>query len=266
MKDIADILQWYELAGVTETLADEPFNVLRGKQNNADIVQNVIPKSEVSEKLNVFRPATTLLAQESGAACINARERCYQAQNLEELRNIVEGFDGCSLKFSANSTVFGSGNSSAQVMVIGEAPGADEDRIGKPFVGRSGQLLEKMLAAIGLQRDDCFITNILPWRPPGNRTPTAEEVAVCLPFLMRQIELVSPKVIFLLGASAANAVLNNADSISSLRGRILEVSLSNGKKISALASYHPAYLLRNSAQKAKSWSDLMRLRRCIDGE
>lgn len=259
MKDISEVLSWYVLAGVDATVADVPNNVLYDKMCNKTSAEK--PEIEVS-----IRPATTLLAQENSAACINAKEKCAKALNLSELREIMEQFDGCSLKFSANSTVFGEGNPQARVMLIGEAPGADEDRIGKPFVGRSGQLLEKMLASIGLTRQDCYISNILPWRPPGNRTPTDGEIAVCLPFLMRQIELIEPEIIFLLGASSANAVLNKAGSISSLRGKIMELVLSDGKKISALASFHPAYLLRSTTQKAKSWSDLLRLKHYLQGE
>lgn len=240
------------MAGIDEIATDEPCNALKKEVSGA-----------ISEKEVAVRPATTLLAQESSAACLNAKDKCRNAADLNQLKNILEHFDGCSLKFSANSTVFGDGNPQAKVMLIGEAPGADEDRIGKPFVGRSGQLLEKMLKTIGLERADCYITNVLPWRPPGNRTPTDGEVAVCLPFLLRQIELINPQIVFLLGGSAANAVLGNNDSISSLRGKMLKICLENGEKISALASFHPAYLLRNSGQKAKSWSDLLRLKRYL---
>lgn len=258
MKDIAEILDWYILAGVENISADEPCDMLNRKAAETNPVQVSSTPS--------FRPATTILAQENEAACVNAKDKCRQAGSLDELRKIVDNFEGCSLKFSANSTVFGDGNFNADVMLIGEAPGADEDRMGKPFVGRSGQLLKKMLNAIGLKRQDCYITNILPWRPPGNRTPTDGEIAVCLPFLMRQIEFVKPKIIFLLGASAANAVLGNSDSISSMRGKMLELCLNDGTKIQVIASFHPAYLLRNSTQKSKSWSDLLRLQRYIAKE
>ena len=207
------------------------------------------------------RPATTILAQTGIAACKNAEDLCTKAQTLDDLRAIVENFDGCALKFSANSTVFGYGNPQAELLIIGEAPGADEDRIGEPFVGRCGQLLTKMLEAIRIRREDCYITNILPWRPPGNRTPTNSEVAVCLPFLKRQIELIKPKIILLLGASAANAVLNCGENISSLRGRFIDYTTGNGAVIPTISSYHPAYLLRSSAQKAKVWSDLLKLQK-----
>lgn len=257
MDDITEVLYWYMLGGVDEICGEEPYNALK---------KDVIPPQESTQggsisATDALRPATTLLAQTNNAACNNARELCAKARTLDDLKAMLENFEGCSLKFSANSTVFGYGNPSAEVMFIGEAPGADEDRIGEPFVGRSGHLLDKMLNAIGLKREDCYITNVLPWRPPGNRTPTDGEVAVCLPFLKRQIELINPKIIFLLGGSAANAVLNNGESISHLRGHFIDYTTDNGQVIPTLSSFHPAYLLRSAPQKAKAWSDLLRLQR-----
>ena len=253
MQDAINIMNWYILSGIEDICADEPYNALQDAAKPA--------KTQNQEDI---RPATTLLAQENKAACLNARELCQEAQTLDDLRALLENFDGCGLKFSANSTVFGSGNPQAEVMFIGEAPGADEDRQGEPFVGRSGQLLNKMISAIGLRREDCYITNVLPWRPPGNRQPTDAEVAVCLPFLRRRIELIKPKIIFLLGASAANAVLDNTDSISSLRGHFIDYRMNDEKVIPTLSSYHPAFLLRSSAQKSKAWSDFLRLRRKLN--
>jgi uracil-DNA glycosylase, family 4 len=185
---------------------------------------------------------------------------CQKAETLEELKKMVEEFDGCALKLTANKTVFGYGSGTARLLLIGEAPGADEDRSGIPFVGRSGQLLEKMLKAIGFDRNECFITNVLPWRPPGNRTPTEGEIAVCLPFLKRQIDLVSPEAIMILGGSAANALLDNGEPISRMRGKWLVYKKSDGGKVPVLASFHPAYLLRNSGQKAKAWVDMLRMK------
>lgn len=251
-----EILRWYMLGGVDEICDAQPISALTKDINQPE--KNIPAVSPVSVPQ---RPATTLLAQTSNSACNNARELCATANSLLELKAIMEKFEGCSLKFSANSTVFGYGSPTAKVMLIGEAPGADEDMQGLPFVGRSGQLLTKMLSAIGIDRDACYITNVLPWRPPGNRTPTDGEVAVCLPFLQRQIELVDPKCIFLLGGSAANAVLNNAESISHLRGHIIDYVTAEGKVIPTLSSFHPAYLLRTPQQKAKAWSDLLRLQR-----
>lgn len=254
MENRENILSWYILSGVDEICGDEPMNVLTD-QNKQSVSVNAVNNQ------NSERPATTLLAQENTAACNSAREICDKAQTLEDLKAMVESFEGCSLKFSANSTVFGHGNPQAEVMIIGEAPGADEDRIGEPFVGRSGHLLDKMLQAVAIRREDCFITNILPWRPPGNRTPTEGEVAVCLPFLQRQIELIKPRILLLLGGSAANAVLGNADSISNMRGHFIDYITASGMNIPALASFHPAFLLRSPAQKSKAWADMMRLQR-----
>ena len=245
--DIQNILRFYIDAGVDQTCSDECSGFL--KQEN--ILKN--------EPAPVVRLATTNLAQDLIASKQNARELCSKAKNLSELKQIVSNFDGCALKLTAKSTVFGAGNENADILLIGEAPGADEDRIGLPFVGRSGRLLEKMLNSIGLKREDVYITNVLPWRPPGNRTPTDAETAVCLPFLKRQIELVAPKIILLLGGSAANALLENTDSISRLRGHFWDYQTSKGLIIPALATFHPAFLLRNTAQKAKAWSDFLRL-------
>lgn len=211
------------------------------------------------------RPAITVLAQSASSASKNAKEMCLFASSLEILREKMQTFEGCALKLNAKTTVFGAGNPNARLMLIGEAPGADEDRQGLPFVGRSGKLLEKMLNAIGLKRDEVYITNILPWRPPGNRTPTDAEVAICLPFLKRQIELVNPEVLLLLGGSAANALLDNTDSISRLRGHWLTYKTDQDAEIEALASFHPAYLLRNAAQKSKSWTDFLRIAKKLNG-
>ncbi len=258
MSDIGQILNWYITAGVEEICADEPCNAL--KPTESAQTADVRLTAPAIATITAPRQAVSDLSQINIAACKSAQEICQKAQTLDDLRAMIEEFDGCSLKFSANSTVFGYGNPRAEVMLIGEAPGADEDRLGEPFVGRSGHLLDKMLAAISLKREDCYITNILPWRPPGNRTPTSEEVTVCLPFLKRQIELINPKIIFILGRSAANALLNNADSISSLRGRFIDYVSSKGTVIPTLSSFHPAYLLRTTSQKAKAWSDLLRLK------
>ena len=255
--DMAGLLEWYIDAGVDEVCGDAPvLSICRSKEKPEEKVLESVAVKTVAAAV---RPAITTLAQTTTSACKNARELCEKAQNLAELKEMVCAFEGCALKFNAKSTVFGAGNLKAELMIIGEAPGADEDRLGAPFVGRSGHLLEKMLLAIGLKREDVYITNVLPWRPPGNRTPTDAEVAVCLPFLKRQIEFIKPKIILLLGGSAANALLDNAESISRLRGRWLEYIMADKTPITALASFHPAYLLRNSAQKAKAWSDFLRL-------
>lgn len=256
---IKEILEWYLTAGVDETCGEVPFALAEPAKEMPRIVPAAV-SAAVRPAENSARPAMTELAQATINACQSARELCQKAETLEELKKMVEEFDGCALKLTANKTVFGYGSGTARLLLIGEAPGADEDRSGIPFVGRSGQLLEKMLKAIGFDRNECFITNVLPWRPPGNRTPTEGEIAVCLPFLKRQIDLVSPEAIMILGGSAANALLDNGEPISRMRGKWLEYKKSDGGKVPVLASFHPAYLLRNSGQKAKAWVDMLRMK------
>jgi len=246
--NIKESLDWYIWAGVTETCAEDVC--ILNTENHFSQQKIVAPTSSVST-----RPTATVLK--------NARDICVSATSLDELREILIKFEGCNLKNTAASTVFGDGDAHAKVMLIGEAPGADEDRMGKPFVGRCGKLLDKMLEAIHLRRENCYITNVLPWRPPGNRTPTDDEVAVCLPFLKKQIDLIKPDFILLLGGIALKAVMDNSDSISRTRGKWLEY-VADGKTIPVLATYHPSYLLRSSAQKAKSWADFLRLKKKMD--
>ncbi|BAE53242.1 Uracil-DNA glycosylase [Paramagnetospirillum magneticum AMB-1] len=185
--------------------------------------------------------------------------------DLQALRHAMEGFEGLQLKQAASSTVFGDGNPESAVMCIGEAPGQEEDRRGLPFVGPSGKLLDRMLGSIGLDRSTCYITNVVPWRPPANRKPTPDEVAVCMPFLTRHIELVDPQVLILLGGASAAAVLAKADGINRLRGRWFEFN-SPGlpRPIPALATFHPAYLLRTPEAKRDAWRDLLMIRRRMD--
>lgn len=248
--NIQEVLDWYLWAGVDETCSDLPC--ITGA-DEANISPISIPSQIVSTK-----PAISV--QSFSAVSKNAREICLKAQNLQELRDIMLNFEGCNLKKTAASTVFGDGAENARIMLIGEAPGADEDRIGKPFVGRCGKLLDKMFKAIQLERTECYITNVLPWRPPGNRTPTDDEIAVCLPFLKRQIELIEPDFILLLGGISLKSVMDTTDSISRTRGKWLEYKTASGKNINVLATYHPSYLLRSTAQKSKVWADLLRLK------
>ena len=236
-----EILKWYMEAGVDVICDNEP---------RVENVANVKKEPEV----------VVDAAQMGMVACKNARQICEKANSLEDLAKSVENFEGCSLKYTANKTVFGDGDEHAKVLFVGEAPGADEDREGKPFVGRSGMLLDKMLKSIGVDRRKCYITNVLMWRPPGNRTPTGAEVAVCLPFLKRKIELINPEIIVALGAPAANALLDCEEPISKIRGKWLEYNLSVERKIALMPTFHPAYLLRNPAYKAKTWADLLKLK------
>lgn len=194
-------------------------------------------------------------ASEAGAS---ARARAGEAKTLAELEAAVRAFDGCPLKFTATNTVFADGNPQARVMLVGEAPGEDEDRQGRPFVGVSGRLLDRMLAAIGLDRTNVYITNILPWRPPGNRSPTQAEIAACMPFMERHVALIAPAVLVPLGGTAAKALLNRAEGITRLRGRWFDYPA--GTPVPVLPMLHPAYLLRNPASKREAWRDMLTLR------
>ena len=199
----------------------------------------------------------------------SAGDGARSANSLEELAAVLRGFEGSPLKHGARSFVFQDGLPGARVMVIGEAPGVDEDRVGKPFVGRAGQLLDRMLAAIGLSRtapapeEAAYITNILPWRPTGNRTPTEAESALFLPFVERHIELAKPDFIFSLGNTPTKALLDTSTGIKRMRGRWVRHAATG---LPLLPSFHPAYLLRQPADKRLAWRDLLVLRAALDGE
>ena len=186
-----------------------------------------------------------------------------QAATLAELEALVAGFEGCALKRTAKSLCFARGREDARIMLIGEAPGRDEDLQGKPFVGRAGQLLDRMLAAIGLAEEHVYITNTVYWRPPGNRTPTPEEVEACAPFLARQIELLSPDVLVLLGGAAVRNILGVAEGIMRLRGKWLSYACA-GRDIATLPTLHPAYLLRTPEDKRLAWRDLLMVKEALE--
>lgn len=205
-----------------------------------------------------------------------AQNLAASAQSVEELQDIIHNFEGCPLKLTATNTVFADGNPDADIMLVGEAPGADEDRFGKPFVGRSGQLLDKMMAAIQLNRKhDYYITNIIPWRPPGNRPPTPEETAICLPFVQRHIQLKYPKYLICIGGTAAKALLSTKETMGRLRGKWFDYEVNpslrsdnTGRETSqrdqnfyipTTVIFHPSYLLRSPGQKKMAWEDLQKL-------
>ncbi|OAN52151.1 uracil-DNA glycosylase [Paramagnetospirillum marisnigri] len=251
-----DILRWYLEAGVDETIGEVPVDryaaLKQAQASRAAMVQAAHPRAPATAPdvmPPVAIPGTTA---HLAAAC----------RSLAELRAAMEGFDGLALKQAAASTVFADGNPEASVMCIGEAPGQEEDRQGLPFVGPSGRLLDRMLGSIGLDRTTAYITNVVPWRPPANRKPTPDEVAVCLPFLSRHIELVDPQVIVLFGGAAASAVLAKADGINRLRGKWFEFN-SPGlpRPVPVLATFHPAYLLRTPEAKRAAWHDLLMVHR-----
>jgi DNA polymerase len=196
------------------------------------------------------------------AAVMAAREAASAATTLDELRAMLDRFDGCALKVGASRLVFADGNPQAKLMFVGEAPGRDEDIQGLPFVGRSGQLLDRMLAAIGLDRTSVYIANIIPWRPPGNRTPTPQESQICLPFIRRQIELVDPDLLVCLGGPSAQTLLGLKDGITRTRGRWF--AYTNGARdIRAIATFHPAFLLRSPLQKRIAWRDFLAVKAAL---
>jgi len=208
-------------------------------------------------------PAGGLTSSKDNIA--SARALAQKAETIDEIRQALEGFDGCPLKATAMNLCLSDGNPNARIMIIGEAPGADEDRLGKPFVGRAGKLLDRMLAGIGLDREDAYITNLLFWRPPGNRNPTPAEVASCQPFLERQIELIGPDVLLLVGGVSAKTLLNTSQGILRLRGKWATYQHPGlPAPIPALPTLHPAYLLRQPAQKREAWRDLLALRHALE--
>ncbi len=194
-----------------------------------------------------------------------ARERAGEARTLDELRAALETFDGCGLKHTATNLVFADGNPEGRVMFVGEAPGREEDKMGLPFVGRSGQLLDRMLAAIGLDRGSVYIANAVPWRPPGNRTPSPEETEICRPFIERQITLVDPDFLIPLGSPSAKMLFRTTAGITRIRGQWRNYTTGK-REIRAMASLHPAYLLRQPLQKRFAWRDFLALESALEGK
>jgi uracil-DNA glycosylase family 4 len=251
VNDTLKTLNWLVEAGADESVAEEPVNRLAAKA----------PVQPAPARSSVASPSVARVPEPaSGDAIGGAMQAAAAAISLAELQAALESFDGCALKRTATNTVFADGVAAGRVMLIGEAPGRDEDRIGKPFVGRAGQLLDKMLASIGLDRKtNAYITNVINWRPPDNRDPTPEEAASCLPFLRRHIELANPAVIILLGAVAARHVVGVSDGIMKLRGRWMEYRVGD-HMVPLMPTLHPAYLLRQPAHKKLAWRDLQAVR------
>jgi uracil-DNA glycosylase family 4 len=258
---VEQLLAWYRDAGVDETLVDYPINRFVTTDNARTAAITVPRQSEAGVSSSSTPPPRAGLMPNAGTI-LNPLSKTQDACDLAALRESLARFEGCGLKHTAMNLVFGDGNPNADVMFIGEAPGADEDREGRPFVGVSGQLLDRMMASIGLDRGSAYITNILPWRPPGNRQPTPGEVAACLPFIQRHIQLVAPKLLVLVGGTSAKTLLGRKEGIMRLRGRWLAYQPeqrigSKSEPIPTIATFHPAFLLSAPAQKANAWSDLL---------
>jgi DNA polymerase len=253
------LLRWYVEMGVDEAIGPEPANRLAPSLLLEPPEPSVAPRPPVVRGGAAAPPRA--LAESNAEAAQSARRLAADAETVAALAALVTGFEGCALKQTATNTVFADGNPAASVMIIGEAPGADEDRIGRPFVGRAGQLLDRMLAAIGLDRQSVLITNVVYWRPPGNRTPTTAEIASCLPFVLRHVALVRPKILVLCGATAAGALLPHGQGITRLRGRWFSLEIPGlAESVPTLPMFHPSFLLRTPERKREAWRDLLALR------
>ena len=254
LNEFIDILKWQVDIGA-DSMVEE-------KKNNLFLKKEKIDKNQTSEDFFSEVPGN-ILANDLQAINKNNDQYLKELKNcstLEMLKDAILKFDGCDLKKTATQIVFADGNPSSDIMFVGEAPGAEEDRQGIPFCGASGQLLDKMLASINLDRKSVYITNVIPWRPPGNRTPTDNEINLMKPFLMKHIEIVMPKILVAIGGSSAKAVLDIKGGILRHRGVWSELELDNGKKISTIPTLHPAYLMRAPNQKKLAWEDLKSIR------
>lgn len=279
MTDIRDLLRFYAEAGVDEALEDGPVDRFAASaaalQARAPLPVRQPPGGEeagrdgsrpqpVDPPPAAVRPLTPAPAIPDEKQAARARELAQQASTLAELREIVAAFEGCNLKLTAKQTVFSDGNPQAELMLVGEAPGREEDIEGLPFVGRSGRLLDRILAAIGIDRQTAYIANVIPWRPPGNRTPTPIETEICRPFIERQIELANPKVLVTLGGPSAKVLLGASEGMLRLRGSWKVHRTAAGAEIPAMPTLHPAYLLRNPAHKKLAWRDFLEVRARLD--
>jgi DNA polymerase len=255
-----DLLVFYLEAGVDCALSDEPMDRL----SESEAVADERPAPRQLPRAGISAPAISRseIAPAPDVAIMSARDIAPTAATLAELRALLETFDGCALQATATKLVFADGNPEAKIMFVGEAPGRDEDLEGRPFVGRSGKLLDRMMNAIGLDRSSAYIANIIPWRPPGNRDPSPQETQICLPFIRRQIELVDPDVLVCLGKPSSQAVLELKDGIMKTRGRWYDYDTGK-RKIRAMPTFHPAYLLRSPSYKRMTWQDLRAVKKAL---
>jgi uracil-DNA glycosylase family 4 len=275
-----ELLEWYLEAGVDETVGDAPVNRYLDPpaiRATASAARNPPPpaparppgSAPLFHGLEDAPPAAPARTPAKPAAADQALQSAWalaaSAMTVEELRRALEGFDGCGLKKTATNLVLGDGNSEARVILIGEAPGAEEDRQGLPFVGASGRLLDRMLGSIGLDRTQVYISNTVFWRPPGNRNPTTMEMAICMPFVERLVELVDPEILVALGGAAAKVLLAQNVGIGKLRGRWFAYSTPRlPRPVEATAVFHPAYLLRSATHKGEAWRDLLEIKRKLN--
>ena len=254
----AGLLRWYSDAGVDETICDLPQNRFN----------EVALKKETVLQHSLTNTAPPMVQQGPAAAETLLHDACEiaaAANSVEELNNALLNYGGCPLKKTATNLVFGDGSPKAKIVLIGEGPGAEEDRSGLPFVGPSGQLLDKMLASIGLNRDKVFLSNIVFWRPPGNRTPTSQETNLCMPFVERLMELIDPEILVVLGGSAAKSMLAETSGVSRLRGKWYNYSTPNlSRPVQATVMFPPGYLLNSPVHKREAWQDLLMIRNKLE--
>jgi len=269
------LFRYFHDLGLEFALQEEPRNRMDEKDEQPlQFPKAAAPSTSISPSAPQVQTSPTQITPLPIRKAIAGDHPAYACKTLAELRQTLEAFDGCDLKKTATHTVFCDGNPNADVMLIGEAPGAEEDLQGKPFVGMSGQLLDKMLGAIGLDRTTVYIANIVPWRPPANRTPSTQEVAICQPFIEQHIYLKKPKFLVLLGGVATKAILNNHAGIMRLRGQWQSYTppvpgVKNDGEFQAirtLPTFHPAFLLRSPNQKIYAWEDLKTLKAAIEGK
>jgi uracil-DNA glycosylase len=278
-KAARELIAFYLDAGVDALLGEEPVNRMAdavtpprlGAAPAPPREDRAAPRVRTESALPIAKPSAAPQKPGSAAApaspdaaVMAAREAVKNATTLDELQALLAAFEGCALRATATQLVFADGNPQSRVMFVGEAPGYDEDIVGRPFVGRSGKLLDRMMAAIGLDRTSSYIANVVPWRPPGNRTPTPQETAICLPFIRRQIELADPDFLVCLGGPAMQTLLGIKDGITRSRGRWLPYDTGR-REIRALATFHPAFLLRSPLQKRFAWRDFLALKKALAG-
>jgi DNA polymerase len=273
-KAARELIAFYHEAGVDATIGEDPIDrlaedrALEGADANSPRPAASVAMRERSTASDAIPSASRRQIEPPqapaapDAAVMAAREAARSAATLDDLRAILGRFEGCTLRATATQLVFADGNPRARLMFVGEAPGRDEDIEGLPFVGRSGKLLDRMLAAIGLDRKSVYIANIVPWRPPGNRTPTPQETAICLPFTQRQIELVDPDVLVCLGNPSTQTLLATKEGITKTRGRWFRYQTGT-REIRAMPTFHPAFLLRNPISKRLAWRDFLAIKKAL---
>lgn len=268
MQTPAALLQWYIDAGVDEAIQDEPRNYFAASPAAPAMPEIPIPAQNTKPAITLAMPLPApqaALHHAPSAAMAEARKLADEATTLEALESAVRGFEGCALKKTATKTVFADGNKAAKLMLIGEAPGAQEDAQGIPFCGPSGALLDKMFGAIGYDRTKFYITNTLFWRPPGNRTPSPEEIAICKPFVERHVALIDPALIVLVGGTAIKSVLG-MEGITKMRGKSYTYQTPySEKEYPVSVIYHPSYLLRAPVHKRVTWQDLLKIKEFMGG-